>query len=186
MHVVMQTNLKFCKRCAKDSARYADGRCKTCVLARNAAWAKRNRDRVNVNSRTWNQKNREKKLQTAAVYRQREKDAINTRRKLTRQYRPELERLKAAKRRTQKRAGGGRLSKNIITLLLEAQQGLCACCKTPLSGAFHLDHKIPLSRGGTNTDDNVQLLLPSCNLRKYTMTQEEFDARNKKLALAEK
>ena len=180
MHVVMQPNFKFCKKCNKDSERYADGRCKVCTLARHAEWAAKNRDTVNANSRAWNAKHRDKKTAIAAAYREREKEQINARRKSIRQYDKGVERLKAAKRRAQKRAGGGGLSKNIVELLLVQQQGLCACCQVPLNGLFHLDHRVPLSRGGTNTDDNVQLLRPICNMQKYTLTHDEFIARKTK------
>lgn len=173
----MQNIFKFCKRCGTDTERYADGRCKKCTLARHALWAAENRDKRNAVSRAWNARNRDKKLQTAAEYREVNKDKINARRKEVRKYKPETERLKAAKRRTQKRAGGGKLSKDILARLLEAQKHLCACCGVPLNGVYHLDHKVPLSRGGTNTDDNVQLLLPVCNLKKYTMTHEEYTKR---------
>ena len=182
----MQNQFKFCKRCGNNSERYSDGRCKPCTLARHAVWAAANRDLVNANSRAWNAKNKDKKTAISSAYRAREKDNINARRKAVRKYTPELERLKAAKRRTQKRAGGGKLSKNILSILVEAQQGLCACCRTPLNGIFHLDHKTPLSRGGANSDDNVQLLLPGCNLRKYTLTQEEFETKIKNIAQAKK
>lgn len=182
LHVVMQTNFKFCKKCNKESERYADGRCKVCTLARHAAWTARNREAVNANSRAWNAKHRDKKVALAAAYREREKEQINARRKLVRQYDKSLERLKAAKRRAQKRTGGGKLAKNIVEVLLARQQGLCACCQVPLNGVFHLDHKIPLSRGGTNTDDNVQLLLPVCNMQKYTLTHDEFLAKKAKTA----
>lgn len=178
----MQQTFKFCKKCNKDSERYADGRCKACTLARHAVWAAKNRDVVNANSRAWNARHRDKKNATAAAYRGREKERINARRKLVRQYDKAVERLKAAKRRAQKRTGGGKLSKNIIEVLLERQEGLCACCGTPLNGAFHLDHKLPLSRGGTNADDNVQLLLPVCNMQKYTLTHAEFLAKKSKIS----
>jgi hypothetical protein len=41
---------------------------------------------------------------------------------------------------------------------------------------------MPLSLGGQNDDGNVQLLLPRCNLEKFTSTPEKFMARR----LAEK
>ena len=179
MHVVMQ---KFCKTCGIESERYADGRCKACVRRRNLEWAAENRDLRNAASRKWNALNRNKKLLTAATYRAKNRDEINLRRKEVRVFRPELERIKAAKRRAYKKASPGKLSENILDLLLTQQGGLCNACKEPLNGLFHLDHKVPLSRGGFNTDDNVQLLHPACNLRKYTMTHEEFLAHLKPLA----
>lgn len=178
----MSQYFKFCKRCNADSERYADGRCKTCTLARHAEWAANNRDTRNASSRRWNAKNKDKKLQAAAEYRVKHRDHINARRKELRAANPNAERLKAAKRRAYKKRNGGVLSKNILEILLDKQQGRCACCGVLLNGVFHLDHKVPLSRGGQNSDDNVQLLLPVCNLRKYTLTQEEFEAKIKPLA----
>ena len=171
---------KFCRRCDKNSERYKDGRCKVCTLARHAIWATKNRDRVNANSKAWNERHGDQKRATAAAYRKRERDAINARRKTLRKIDQSLERLKTAKRRTLKRASNGKLSRDIVFTLFKAQKGLCACCAKPLEGKFHLDHKTPLSRGGRNADDNVQLLLPICNLKKYTLTHDEFLARKAK------
>lgn len=41
----------------------------------------------------------------------------------------------------------------------------CARCGRAVQ-AFHLDHRRPLSRGGRHTLRNIQLLCPSCNLKK--------------------
>ncbi len=42
---------------------------------------------------------------------------------------------------------------------------------------FHIDHKIPVVRGGSNDMGNLQLLCRSCNLRKGNQTDEEFRNR---------
>jgi len=67
----------------------------------------------------------------------------------------------------------GTLSPDIRERLYKAQNGLCNGCGSELNES-HLDHVMPLSRGGTNTDDNVQLLCPRCNLSKGTKTMEEW------------
>lgn len=67
----------------------------------------------------------------------------------------------------------GTLSANIRETLYAKQNGLCNGCGCELK-EFHLDHVFPLSRGGTNTDNNVQLLCPPCNLSKGTKTMEEW------------
>ena len=41
-------------------------------------------------------------------------------------------------------------------------------------GKDHLEHKTPLSRGGTNEYDNLSVACQSCNCRKHTKTECEF------------
>ena len=177
---------KFCKKCGVDSARYTDGRCKACTLARHAQWAVQNRDRRNATSRKWNASNTEKKRELNEQYRQANQQAINKKRKQRRKQDPSMERVKAAVRRARKRESGGQLSKNIVQQLLNRQNGLCTCCGNPLNGKYHLDHIVPLSLGGADTDANVQLLLPKCNLQKHKSTPEKFLARRQKEQLQQR
>lgn len=54
-----------------------------------------------------------------------------------------------------------------IDNLKELQRMRCAICSTSLWAAgFHIDHKQPISKGGTNWPHNLQLLCPKCNLSK--------------------
>lgn len=59
--------------------------------------------------------------------------------------------------------------------LLDSQGWLCFYCGDPLvfAGA-HLEHRVPLCRGGSDTLDNVAWSCPSCNLKKGRMTEAEF------------
>lgn len=57
---------------------------------------------------------------------------------------------------------------------LEAQGGLCFYCSRSLSQGWVMDHKIPLSRGGTNAQDNLVLCCAKCNNTKGRKTEEEF------------
>ena len=60
-----------------------------------------------------------------------------------------------------------------VARLKRLQDNRCAYCQRPLI-VFHVDHKIPLSRGGENRPPNLQLLCPTCNAAKGAMTDEEF------------
>lgn len=65
--------------------------------------------------------------------------------------------------------GSGKLSKGIANKLMVLQKGRCACCGKSLNEGFHLDHVMPLALGGENVDSNIQLLTPTCNLKKKAL-----------------
>lgn len=50
------------------------------------------------------------------------------------------------------------------------QKYKCAVCQKMLPAAWHADHVIPLSEGGTNHTDNCQILCGSCHADK-TMSE---------------
>jgi 5-methylcytosine-specific restriction endonuclease McrA len=76
-------------------------------------------------------------------------------------------------RRARKEANGGRLSRGIVGKLMKLQRGCCAVCREKLV-KHHLDHIVPLNAGGANSDENVQLLCPFCNLSKGHRDPVEF------------
>ena len=60
----------------------------------------------------------------------------------------------------------GKLSSNVVTELLVAQEGKCVYCGCDILDSRHIDHIVPLALGGSNTDDNIQLTCPKCNIDK--------------------
>lgn len=70
-------------------------------------------------------------------------------------------------KRQRKRAAGN-LSAADWRLVLETYGSACLCCGS--DDPPTIDHVIPLSRGGSNTVDNVQPLCNGCNMRKATNT----------------
>lgn len=69
---------------------------------------------------------------------------------------------------------GGVISPGIIEKLYLLQQGKCTCCGHKLGQNYHLDHIVPISKGGSNTDDNVQLLRDICNMSKSSKDPIEY------------
>lgn len=53
---------------------------------------------------------------------------------------------------------------------------VCAYCGTT-DGPFHLDHVLPLSRGGCNSDHNLTVACAPCNISKRNRTPEEWGGR---------
>jgi 5-methylcytosine-specific restriction endonuclease McrA len=60
--------------------------------------------------------------------------------------------------------GAGKVRKEDLNKLLENPN--CGICKHPLEDKFHIDHIIPVSKGGKHELSNLQLAHPLCNLRK--------------------
>lgn len=75
-------------------------------------------------------------------------------------------RAKNTRRRSLKLGVKGYFTKFTITNLYVKQAGKCACCGERLFDKFEVDHIQPLSKGGSNYPENLQLLTPICNQRK--------------------
>ena len=60
----------------------------------------------------------------------------------------------------------GRLPKGTVSAKLQAQNYLCVICNTSVADKYHVDHIFPLSKGGKHEPSNIQILCPSCNVRK--------------------
>jgi 5-methylcytosine-specific restriction endonuclease McrA len=70
------------------------------------------------------------------------------------------------KRRALARAAGGTFSIRDVEKLHLAQNGRCWWCQTRLV-KYHVDHRIPLARGGSNGVENLVLSCPPCNLTRH-------------------
>ena len=173
--------MKFCKKCNAITKRRANGECSPCANARNAAWRIANPDKEKACCAAWSAANREKTRARMKAWRAANKDKVSAQNSSWaaankdkknaclvrwRLANPELTRLHKQNRRSREMAGG-KLSKDIVSKLIRIQRGKCACgCKQHLGDDYHLDHIMPLALGGTNTDDNMQLLTATCNMQK--------------------
>ncbi|MBC7680751.1 MAG: HNH endonuclease [Ferruginibacter sp.] len=84
----------------------------------------------------------------------------------TRNYRknnPEKVREFSSKRRGLKT---GALPSGTVSRIGMLQRWMCAICTAGIKGKFHADHITPLARGGKHEPLNIQLLCPTCNVRK--------------------
>lgn len=68
----------------------------------------------------------------------------------------------------------GRLPKGTVKNLIDKQNGLCVYCNTDISSKYHLDHIVPLAKDGKHEPSNLQILCPSCNVKKWTKSDVEF------------
>lgn len=171
----------------KDKAR-RDGlatMCKSCNCARASAWHQENRERSTQRQREYYGKNGEAMRATMAAYRQRNLESVRAMRRAWSRANPDRKRAldvrwQAANRhkvRLYKRASQARRRQAVLASpshhtaadvqrLIRLQRNRCACCGKSLKSGFHIDHRMPLKRGGSNSRENIELLCPRCNGRK--------------------
>ena len=68
----------------------------------------------------------------------------------------------------------GRLPRGTIQRIGRAQRWKCAVCTVDIKRTYHVDHVMPLAKGGEHAPHNLQLLCPSCNVRKSAKHPIDF------------
>lgn len=143
--------------------------------AYNHAYYAANPEKVRAISQAWSALNPDKVKANTAAYRDANRDKINAYHSARHAANPELTLIKGQNYRARKYGAGDYLSKDLAAKLYKLQRGKCACgCGMPLGDDFHRDHIMPLALGGTNTDDNIQLLRQRCNSQKSAKHPVEF------------
>lgn len=95
--------------------------------------------------------------------------------KAWKQANPDGKRAHDHARRARARAGGGKHTQADINRLYAEQEGRCKVCASDFfETGYHVDHVVPLAAGGSNGPENLQLLCPTCNVRKGAKPFGEF------------
>lgn len=146
-------------------------------------------DKYKKITRDWYSENRGIALQYAKSYREKNltkvKDALALWRIKNKEWTSAYSKIYAMKnieavrnnwrlRRARKRNSHGSHTASDVLSMLISQKYKCACCKTGIRKRYHVDHVIALANGGSNDKKNLQLLCPTCNLRKGAKDPIEF------------
>ena len=130
------------------------------------AWKAANKDKIQA----WNEANPEYRREYYAANKVTELEKMRAWKAANPEYgrawceaNPEALRNKKAKRN----AVPGVITPGWIPRLLELQRWTCVVCNKDLRYGYHIDHIYPISKGGENTDYNLQALCPRCNLEKH-------------------
>lgn len=113
-----------------------------------------NKQKVEYN-REWRKRNREKFLAHARNY--------------------------VRNRRARRESAEGSHTSNDVLLLLERQKHKCANCLKSVKKSYHVDHIKPLFLGGSNDKFNLQILCPTCNLKKQALDPADWANKNGRL-----
>ena len=182
-------------------------RCKTCACEAKRAERLANPDRqkqtrkryyeshkeeVNTYSRAWYQENKAQAKETGHRHYLEHKEYIQEKAREWRKLHPEQkletdrkwrdknrEKVRASNRHrkaVKKSAEGSHTAEDIRTLL-KMQKGRCWWCGKPFGQDYHVDHRIPLSRGGSDDASNLVITCPTCNIEKHTRLPSEWNGR---------
>lgn len=170
-----------CSRGHVAERQVANFACLVCKNEKRKAFARANPEAVSQANKRHYYANREQMLARAAAYAKAhpEKNRANARA----QYRknPARYAAHARNRKARLKAAQGSHTAAEIAALRQRQRGRCANCKTSLAGGCHVDHVVPLARGGSNWIKNIQLLCPPCNLSKKALDPIEWAQREGRL-----
>lgn len=159
------------------------GSCSECARLASLRWKREHVERSRDLARRWGQENRDRKLEW---HRQnRESQHAANRRYYAKNRAAMVERGKASghRRRARKHQCGGSHTAADLRAILGAQKHRCAYCRADLRKVRrHLDHIMPLARGGSNGPENLQYLCEPCNRSKGAKHPAEF-ARERGLLL---
>jgi 5-methylcytosine-specific restriction endonuclease McrA len=110
-------------------------------------WLSKNREKARANAKSWRLNNPEKA-------------ADNGRRRRARQFKAE-----------------GFHTADDVKRIGDKQKWKCHWCKTKTKTKYHVDHIIPLSKGGSDWPSNLAISCPSCNVRKHASDPIVFAQR---------
>lgn len=67
---------------------------------------------------------------------------------------------------TRQKRKTGRLPQGTVKSKIANQNGLCVYCQKDITVKYHVDHIIPLAKNGKHEASNIQILCPTCNVKK--------------------
>lgn len=185
-----------CRKCGENrrsrmvtSARSTDGHameCKACDSAGGKEWYAANRERHYANGKAWAEANPERVRELRKAWADANIEKVRERARAYRAANPEKgrawraanperhalnNRIQSSRRRARETDAGSFTRDEFLAVCEQADQWVCAVCSGP---AEHIDHIIPIARGGANEVENLQWLCAPCNRSKGARRMSEW------------
>jgi hypothetical protein len=134
-------------------------------------WATANRERLQETQKAWYEANKEYARAYNKSWYEANKDRRDKRIKEWQTANPDKRRVYCHRYRARKLSAGGACTADDLAAIRAAQTDkkgclICWRCGKPIKGAPHLDHWIPLDKGGSDGPGNKHYMHAKCNLSK--------------------
>jgi len=171
--------MKKCTKCGEEKQlvefsidkRLKVGRKSQCKACEKQYYQANREQRIEYNKQYY-QANREQRIECSKQYRQANREKIAERKRQYNQANREAHNARKQKRRALKRNAAGNATAAEIQARFDYHGNRCYYCGC--DGKMQIEHRIPLSRGGTHHPANIVPACPSCNYSKGTKTESEF------------
>lgn len=196
------TTTKICSRCKQEKQlseyssdkRLKDGKksyCIDCNKLRLKEWRSKNKEHVKAYTKNNSNKIKEYYLankEKIDSYRQKyfKDNAIEIKKKKAQYYYNNYEKLYSIRRtehrkilsrnvcnKRRSKINCSAISKFEIKKIIDSYKN-CYWCNCELNGKYHIDHYIPLSKGGEHSIENIVISCPKCNLSKNAKNPYEY------------
>lgn len=172
------TKVRLCPRCGSDGPFYEGhtAQCKPCRRQMTVDYSNRNREAKRARDRAYYHANKERaaELRRANYLANKERDLVRIKKwqQENRERHLELNRQKQTRRRA-RQAGNGTENYERSDIW-DRDHGICGICdlsvdrllQWPHGGMFTIDHVVPISLGGADVPENVQVAHLACNIAK--------------------
>ncbi len=134
----------------------------------------KNPELARIKSKIWRDKNPDKMSAYNLKHKERRKE-LN---KIWLENNPDKRKLyvkvSCNNRRARRKNIGGRVSVARINSLLFKQWNLCYWCYEQLNDKYEIEHVVPISKGGTNSEENIVIACSLCNKQKHAKLVDEW------------
>jgi 5-methylcytosine-specific restriction endonuclease McrA len=166
-------------RAARDKYRFSH---REIVIERTRRWREQNQDKIAAYvaaryaerrdelaaaSREYYHANRIERQAVSKAWKEAHKDEVRDYKRRYNRANPERVRAWIARRDALREGATGDHTHGDIKAQYARQRGRCYWCRTKVRGSYHVDHVVPLSRGGSNGPENIVIACPTCNMQKH-------------------
>ncbi|MEP7003320.1 MAG: HNH endonuclease signature motif containing protein [Chloroflexota bacterium] len=138
-------------------------------------WIRRNGEKAREAMRRWRERHPDEHRAENAAYYARNAERLNKRIAEYHRANPAVVRAKSQRHRALRKGAEGAFTPQQWKDLVAVHGGRCAYCRCDVP--LEPDHRVALSRGGSNRIDNILPACRRCNARKHRMSEAEFRAR---------